>query len=169
MVIVTPHLLNAIGLMTVSEDPSRGVFTQLVAKDTPVPFRRAAIINAPKGGGNVMVKICEGVKEIKVTKPEAKPKTNGSAHKKDDDDDDDDSDIDDSDDDEPEEIREKVWKAGKVLAEAAVKDVKKGGKIEVTINVAKDLGVQVTAREVAGKGGVRGALEKPKGTENGSA
>ena len=168
MVTVTPHLLNAIGLLTVSEDPSRGVFTQLVAKDTAVPFRRAAIVNAPKGGGDVIVKICEGAREIKVSKPEVKPKTNGSASKKGDSDDDD-SDLDDSDDEEPEEVREKVWKAGKILAEAAVREVKKGGKVEVTINVGKDLGVQVTAREVGGKGGVRGALDKPKGTENGSA
>lgn len=68
-----------------------------------------------------------------------------------------------------EEIREKIWNVGTVLAEAAVKEVKKGGKVEVTINVNADLGVQITAREVGGKGGVRGNLPKPKVTENGSA
>jgi len=30
-------------------------------------------------------------------------------------------------------VREKVWKVGNVLAEAAIKGVKKGGKIEVMI------------------------------------
>jgi len=68
-----------------------------------------------------------------------------------------------------EEIREKVWKVKTVLAEAVVKEVKKGGKIEVTINVNADLSVQITSREVDRKGGVRGNLPKPKVTENGSA
>lgn len=53
--------------------------------------------------------------------------------------------------------------------------MKKGGKIEVSIQVNADLSVQVTAREVGGKGGVRGNLSPPtgksegKGMENGSA
>lgn len=46
--------------------------------------------------------------------------------------------------------------------------MKKGGKVEVTINVNADLGVQITAREVDGRGGVRGNLPKPKMIENGS-
>ncbi len=56
-----------------------------------------------------------------------------------------------------------------MLAEAAIVAVKKGGKVEVTINVNADLGVQITAREVDGKGGVRGNIPKPKAMENGSA
>ncbi|KAJ3503033.1 hypothetical protein NM208_g16598 [Fusarium decemcellulare] len=52
-----------------------------------------------------------------------------------------------------EEKREKVWKIGGELAEAAIKGVKAGGKVEVTINVLADLSVTVTAREVGGKGG----------------
>lgn len=124
-------------------------------------------MNAPKGGGDVIVKLCEAQREIEITKPEPKPKTNGAAKK---DDGDDDSDFDDDDsDDEPEEIRKKIWKVGKTLAEIAVKEVKKGGKVEVTANIAADMGVQITAREVGGKGGVRGALDKPKPVENGIA
>ena len=100
-----------------------------------------------------MVKIVEGGSHIKVSQVEKAPKeANGE--------DEDDSDEDDSD-DEPEERREKVWKVGKVLAEAAVKGVKKGAKVEVMINVAGDLGVTITAREVGEKGGVRGALPLP--------
>ncbi len=52
-----------------------------------------------------------------------------------------------------------------MLAEAAIVAVKKGGKVEVTINVNADLGVQITAREVDGKGGVRGNIPKPKAME----
>ncbi|KAK2929949.1 hypothetical protein FoTM2_010289 [Fusarium oxysporum f. sp. vasinfectum] len=59
---------------------------------------------------------------------------------------------------EEEETREKIWKIGNPLAEAAIKGVKAGGKVEVTINVLADLGVTVTAREVGGKGGVRGNI-----------
>ena len=173
MVTVTPHLHNAIGVMTVSEDVERGVFTQIIAKETPVPCRRAAIINAPKSGGDVVVKFVEAERAIKVTKPEPKPKANGAVARGGggggDNDDDEDDDEDDEDDDEPEEVREKAWKVRKTLAEAAVKGVKKGGKVEVTINVAADMNVQITAREVGGKGGIRGTVETAKGVENGSA
>ncbi|KAL9098822.1 MAG: hypothetical protein Q9163_005584 [Psora crenata] len=173
VVTVTPHLLNAIGVMVVSEDVERGVFIPLIQPQTPVPCRRAATINAPKGGGHVLVKFCEGLRHIKVTKPSSpKPKTNGAPVQGADDmgphSDVDSDDDDDDNDDEPEETREKVWKIGKVLAEAAVRNVKKGGKVEVTVDVDKDLRMQITAREVGGKGGVRGKLEKGK-TENGSA
>ena len=169
MVTVTPHLHNAIGILAVSEDPKRGVFMQILAKNTAVPCRRAANIPAPKNGGDVIIKICEAQQDIKVTKPEPKPKTNGATKDAGSDADDEDEDFDDDEDDEPQEIREKVWKISNTLAETAVKEVKKGGKVEVTINVDKDLGVQVTAREVGGKGGVRGSLEKPKAVENGTA
>lgn len=110
----------------------------------------------------MIIKICEGVGDIKVTKPAPKPQQNGKK------DNDDDSDID-SEEDEEDQVREKVWKVGKVLAEAAVRGVKKGGKVEVMVNVGSDLGVQITAREVHGKGGIRGTLEKPATAENGSA
>ena len=80
---------------------------------------------------------------------------------------DEESEIESEDEEEEEDIREKVWKVGTVLAEAAVRGVKKGGKVEVTVNVGADLGVQITAREVGGKGGVRGTLEKLMITENG--
>ncbi|KAI9819145.1 MAG: Hsp70 protein that interacts with Zuo1p [Pycnora praestabilis] len=160
MVTVTPHLSHAIGVLVISADEKKGVFKPLLEAETAVPARRTGHFFTPKEGGDVLIKICEGVRDIKVTKPESKPKTNGNA------DEDDDSDIDS---DEGDEVREKVWKVGKVLAEAAVKGVKKGGKVEVVANVGGDLGVQVTAREVGGKGGVRGTVEKPVTTENGSA
>lgn len=160
MVTVTPHLRNAIGVMVVSEDVKKGLFSALIEKETAVPCRRTGVFAVPREGGDVMVKICEGVREIKVTRKE-KAKTNGKAGS-------DESDID-SEEDEDEEIREKVWKVGSVLGEAGVKGVKKGGKVEVVIKVEGDLGVQIEVREAGGKGGVRGSLGKAKGVENGSA
>lgn len=71
--------------------------------------------------------------------------------------------------DEDEEVREKIWKVGSVLGEAAVKGVKKGGKVEVVVKVGADLGVQIEVREAGGKGGVRGSLGKARVMENGSA
>ncbi|TVY81220.1 Ribosome-associated complex subunit SSZ1 [Lachnellula suecica] len=147
------HLTNAIGVLAITGDESKGIFTPILSAETSVPARRTIHINVPKEGGDVLVKIVEGGSHIKVTKPEPKPKTNGA--KDDSDDSDEDSD------DEPEEQREKVWKVGSVLAELAVKDTKKGGKVEVMINVAGDLGVTITAREVGAKGGVRGNLSAP--------
>lgn len=143
------HLANAIGVLSISDNESQGVFTPIIATDTAIPARRIIHIDAPKEGGDVLVKIVEGGSHIKVSQVEKEPQeANG---------DEDDSDHDDSD-DEPEEQREKIWQVGKVLAEAAVKGVKKGGKVEVMINVSGDLGVTITAREVGEKGGVRGTL-----------
>lgn len=145
------HISNAIGVVTVAADGT-DVFTPVMQAETAVPARRTVHVPAPKAGGDVLVKVVEGGTHIKVTKPEPKAKTETNG-----DDDDDDSDFD-SDDEEDEEKREKLWKIGSPLAEAAVKGVKAGGKVEVTINVLGDLSVTVAIREVGGKGGVRGAL-----------
>ena len=162
MVTVTPHLRTAIGVLVLSESEERGIFRPLLDAETAVPARRTNQFATPKEGGDVTVKICEGVRDIKITKPAPKPQQNGKLE-----DDEDPDSV--SEEDEEEEVREKVWKVGKVLAEAAVRGVKKGGKVEVMVNVGGDLGVQITAREVNGKGGVRGTLEKPPAAENGSA
>ncbi|CZR58876.1 probable heat shock protein HSP70 (regulator protein involved in pleiotropic drug resistance) [Phialocephala subalpina] len=148
------HLSNAIGVLAITGDESKGVFTPIISAETAVPARRTIHINTPKEGGDVLIKIVEGGSHIKVTKPEPKSKTNGEKQ-------DDDSEDEDDSDEEPEDIREKVWKVGNVLAEAAVKGVKKGGKVEIMVNVAGDLAVTVTCREIGGKGGVRGNLAAP--------
>ena len=167
MVTVTPHLRHAIGVLVVSESTDRGIFKPLLEAETAVPVRRIGKFATPKEGGDVIVKICEGLRDIKVSKSAPKAKTNGKASVADAGSDS--SDLEDSDEEEEEEeVREKVWKVGKVLAEAAVRGVKKGGKVEVTVNVSGELGMQLTAREIGGKGGVRGTLEKPALTENGS-
>jgi len=162
MVTVAPHLDNAIGVLLLTSDEKKGAFRPILQAKTAVPARRIAQFAAPKEGGDVLIKICEATEEIKVTNPESKPKANGKAEGEDEDEDF-------SSEEEEEEVREKIWKVGKVLAEAALKGVKKGGMVEVTLNVHGDLGMQVTAREVGGKGGVRGDIEKPHTTENGSA
>jgi len=157
MVTVTPHLARAIGVLCISGDVSTGVFRHLVEAETPVPVRRTAIIATPREGGDVLVKICEGTREIKVTKPEPKAKANGSADK-DSDDEEEDSD---DDSDEEEELREKTYKVENVLAEVALKGLSKGAKVELQINVAADLSCTFFAREVGGKAGVRGSWKAP--------
>ncbi|TDZ21285.1 Ribosome-associated complex subunit SSZ1 [Colletotrichum orbiculare MAFF 240422] len=140
------HTANAIGVVGANDE-----FVPVVAAETAVPARRTIHVAGPKEGGDVLIRIVEGGTHIKVTKPEPKEKaeTNGG----------DDSDFDS--DEEEEETREKVWKVGPTLAEAAVRGVGKGSKVEVTINVAADLGLTITAREVGGKGGVRGNVKAP--------
>ncbi|KAK7757630.1 Hsp70 protein that interacts with Zuo1p [Diatrype stigma] len=155
VVTTVKHITNAIGVVTLSDDGEE-TFTPIIAPETAVPARRTVHVAAPKDGGDVLIKIAEGNTHINVTKPEPKPKENGDK----DGEDEDDSDFDDSD-EEPEELREKVWKMGDTLAETAVKGVKKGSKVEVTINIAGDLGVTIAAREVGGQGGVRGTLKAP--------
>ncbi|OJJ51376.1 hypothetical protein ASPZODRAFT_127445 [Penicilliopsis zonata CBS 506.65] len=158
MVTATPHLRNAIGVQFVSgEDVD---FQPLLNAETALPARRTAQYSVPKAGGSVFVRVCEGVREIKVTKPEPKPKAEKASDAEEDD-----SDFD-SDEDEEEEIRETVWKTDKAIAELAVKDVKAGGKVELMVHVNSDLGLQITVREVGGQSAVRGAVESPKPTEN---
>ncbi|KAF2642977.1 chaperone protein dnaK [Massarina eburnea CBS 473.64] len=156
-VTVTPHLAHAVGVLCISGDETSGIFHPIVETETSLPVRRTAIIATPREGGDVLIKLAEGLRHIKVTKPEPKPK----AEKDEDDSDDDES-------DEEEEVREKTWKVGNVLSEAAIRGVKKGGKVEVQINIGADLGVNAIYREVGGKGGVRGIIQGSKAS-NGSA
>lgn len=154
------HITHAIGVVTLSEDGSEEIFTPIIAPETALPARRAVHVAAPKDGGDVLVKIVEGNTHIKVTKPEPKAKENGEDKEKKDADaeDEDDSDFSDDEDEEEQEKREKVWKLGATLAEAAVRGVKKNGKVEVTLNVLADLTVTAAIREVGAKGGVRGTI-----------
>ncbi|KAK0655880.1 putative heat shock protein [Cercophora newfieldiana] len=156
-VTTVPHVNNAIGVVSLSESGEE-VFVPIIQPETAVPARRTVHVPAPKNGGDILVKVVEGNTHIKVTKPE--PKANGdskAAKVEDADDSDEDSDFSDEEEEE-EEKREKVWKIGTTLAEAAIRGVKKGGKVEVTINVNADLSVVVTTREVGAKGGVRGTI-----------
>ncbi|KYK59886.1 heat shock 70 kd protein cognate 1 [Drechmeria coniospora] len=146
------HITNAIGVVATGPNGEQ-VFTPIMQAETAVPARRIVHVDAPKLGGDVLVNVVEGGTHIKVTKPEPKAKAVANG-------DDDDSD-DDSEEEEEEDKREKIWKIGKPLAEAGIKGVKKGAKVEITINVAADLSVTVTAREIGGKGGVRGTLAAP--------
>lgn len=158
-VTTVPHITNAIGV--VSRSPSgEDVFIPIVQPETAVPTRRTVFVPAPKDGGDVLVKIVEGNTHIKVTQPEPKAAAaSGSRAAKVEDADDSDADESDSEEEEDEEEkREKVWKIGATVAEAAIRGVKKGGKVEVTINVNADLSVIVTTREVGAKGGVRGTI-----------
>ncbi|EEQ85773.2 hsp78-like protein [Blastomyces dermatitidis ER-3] len=167
MVTVTPHLEKAIGIQLISAtDDAHAIFKPLLNAETALPARRIAQYAVPKAGGDILVRVCEGIREIKVTKPEPKPK---QPAKDDGEDDDDDSDFDSDDDDEEEEVREVVWKVSKPIAEFAIKGVKANGKVEVMVAVSEQLAVQITAREVGGKGGVRGMVDAPKAAENGSA
>jgi molecular chaperone DnaK (HSP70) len=161
MVTVTPHLSHAVGVLCISGDETHGVFHAIVDAETPLPTRRTAIIATPKEGGDVLIKLAEGARHIKVTKPEPKPKTEKEPSSDDEDDSDEDSE------EEEEELREKTWKVGKILSEAAIRGVKKGGKIEVQINITADLGINAIFREVGSKSGVRGILKG--NAPNGSA
>lgn len=162
MVTVTPHLRNAIGVEFVHGAETQ--FKPLINAETALPARRVAQFAVSKDGGDVLVRVCEGIREIKVTKPEPQAKAEKASKTEDDE-----SDLDsDSEEEEEEEIREIVWKTDKAIAELAVKNVKAGGKVEIMIHVNSDLGLQITVREVNGQSAVRGAVEAPQITENGS-
>ncbi|KAI5287959.1 Hsp70 protein that interacts with Zuo1p [Ascosphaera aggregata] len=155
MVTVTPHLSHAVGVELVSEN-AEVVFKPLLAAETALPARRSAQYTV-KEAGDVIIRVSEGKSEIKVTKPEPKKDSKEKA----DGDEDDDDDFD-SDEDEEEEIREVVWKPTKALAELAVHGVKANAKVEVMININEHLAMQITAREIGSKSGVRGVIEGAK-------
>lgn len=188
MLTVTSHLSHAIGVVLATklssnnDTPASDVFSPLLLPETAVPARRSARFPI-RANGDLLIQICEGAREIRVEKPEPKLKINGTKVASDSELG---SDDDDDDDDEEEEKRTKVWRASKTLAELRLKDVKKeqlqqqGKKktptptptptlVEVTVNVGGDLGIEVTAREVGGKGGVRGRIEGGAPQENGTA
>ncbi|KAI1629470.1 heat shock 70kDa protein 5 [Exophiala viscosa] len=162
MVTVTPHLTAAIGYQYTGQ--SSDAFTVIIPPATAVPARRTQVIEGLQG--DVLIRITEGEREIKVTKeePKAKPDTNGTKE-----DDDEDEDDEDDEDDEPEEIREKIWKTTQPLAEFVLKDLKKGSKVEVMVNVDADMSLSITARPVKGQGGIRGEIKAKATTQNGSA
>lgn len=153
-VTTVPHVNNAVGVVSVSESGDE-TFVPVVPPQTAVPARRTVQIAAPKDGGDVLVKVVEGNTHINVIQPTPKAQEDKTAKVEDAGNSDSDEDYSDE---EEEEKREKVWKIGQTLAEAAVRGVKKGGKVEVTINVNADLSIIVTAREVGAKGGVRGQV-----------
>lgn len=148
MVTVTPHLTKAIGVEFTSQTET--TFQPLLGAETALPARRIAQYFAPKEGGDVLVRVCEGTRDIKVTKPEPKVKEDKPA------DDEDESDFDSE--EEEEDLREIIWKTEKPVGELAVKGVKAGGKIEVMVHVNADLGLQIAVREVGSQNAVRGAI-----------
>ncbi|KAK5054631.1 hypothetical protein LTR84_001522 [Exophiala bonariae] len=162
MVTVTPHITKAIGYQYTGQTVDS--FTVIVPPDTAAPARRTTVISGLEG--DVLIRISDAERDIKVTKPAPtpKPETNGAKASDDEDDDDEDDE-----DDEPEEIREKVWKVKTALAEFVFKGLKKGSKVEVTANIDADLALNLSARQLGGKGGVRGELKAPEVSQNGSA
>ena len=173
MVTATPHLKHALGVLVVTDDVERGIFKTLMERETAVPARRTGVFAVPREGGDVLVKVCEGIAGVKVKKVEREAKKGGGGKVNGDNkgatvESEEDSDEDDSSEEEEQEIREKVLRPGSILAEAAIRGVKKGGKVEVVLNVNGDLNIRVEVREVGGKGGVRGTVSG-KAKENGSA
>ncbi|EEP81945.1 conserved hypothetical protein [Uncinocarpus reesii 1704] len=77
MVTVAPHLEKAIGVQLVSADESAestAIFKPLLSAETALPARRSAQYAVPKDGGDVILRVCEGTREIKVIKAEPKAK-----------------------------------------------------------------------------------------------
>ena len=148
----TPHLGRAVGVLCIAPDAPHAVFHAVAAADTPLPVHRLAIVATPRDGGDVLVKLCSADRHTKVTPPapKRKPQGDGDGERKadaaSDDDEDDDDEVED------EERRERVWKIGNVLTEAAVRGTKKGAKVEVQIHIRADLTFDFWAREADSKG-----------------
>ena len=155
-VTVAPHLSRDVGVVIVGPD-GQEQFHSILPAQTAIPARRSAELLAPRDGGDVVVKFVEGASEILRHIPEkaAKGAPNGGADGGDDDDDDDDDD----EEEEEEEIKTKHMKVEKLLAEALLKGVEKGKRIEVTIQAAADGALHIAARIVGTQQGLRGTVK----------
>lgn len=138
---VAPHLTKSIGIVV--ED---GNFIPILEAATAVPIRKSQIFTAPDAE-NVFIELWEGDHEI-VVKTLEKSK-----------DEKEDNDSDESDyDSEDEEIREKVMKPTKKIAELALNGIKPKSKVEIVLNIAADLKLTVAVREVGANTAVRGEV-----------
>lgn len=149
VVTVAPHTVKPIGVLIEGQDKQ---LISIVDSNTPLPYRTSRILESPTGAENVLVALYEGESEIKVTTVEKPKKEEGAAEEEEDS-------WDEDEDDEPEEVRSKIIKPTKKLAEIAVKGITTGSKIEVMINITRDLKLQIAARELKSGGvAVRGEL-----------
>jgi hypothetical protein len=117
-----------------------------------VPARKTAVFAAPAEGGDVVVKFVEGVTEIRKTIPEKKEKAPRE---------DEEEEESEEEEEEEEEIKTKHMKIDTLLAEALLKGVEKGQKIEVTVQAAADTSLNIAARIVGTQQGVRGVIKAP--------
>ncbi|KAI5779058.1 Hsp70 protein-domain-containing protein [Geopyxis carbonaria] len=150
-VTVAPHLSKDIGVVVVGANGAEE-FQSILPAQTAVPARRTAELLVPASGGDIVIKFVEGVREIIKTVPEKKESKAEDAE---------DDDSEEEEDEEEEEIKSKEMKVEKVLAEALLKDVKAGQKIEVTINAGLDFSLNLAARIVGTQTGVRGIVKAP--------
>lgn len=145
---VAPHLSKPIGVKV----QGGSEFVTIVEANTPLPFRTTLTLSTPIDAENVLIAVYEGESEIVVTKIE---KSAAAAA-----DDEEDSW---SEDEEDEETRQLIIKPGKKLAEAGLSGITKGSKVEVQINITRELKLQVAARELK-QGGVAVRGELPAAT-----
>ncbi|KAF5092940.1 hypothetical protein D0Z03_002630 [Geotrichum reessii] len=141
-----PHTSKPIG---VKVEGTGSDFVTIVDANTPLPFRTSIVLETAEAE-SVLIAVHEGDAEIVVTKLEKAPVE---------------ADEEDSwsDEEEDEEVRTLVYKAGKKLAEAGLEGITKGSKVEVQINITRELKLQVAAREVK-QGGVAVRGELPAAT-----
>ncbi|KAK9472055.1 heat shock protein 70 family [Dipodascopsis tothii] len=137
VVTTAPHLAKPVGVVV-----DGGKFVPVLEANTAVPIRKSVVFTA--AGDSAYLEIVEGEQEI-VTKVLEKTAQE-------------DEEDEDYESEEDEEVREKVVKPGKKIAEAALKNIKAGAKVEVILNIAADLKLTIAAREVGSDAAVRGEV-----------
>ncbi|GAO50289.1 hypothetical protein G7K_4419-t1 [Saitoella complicata NRRL Y-17804] len=135
-----PHIAKPIGVLVGDE------FVKVIDSETAVPARRTITLAAPTTPGPVYVAIYEGERDVKVTPAPPRESNN----------DEEDSDYEEE---EPEDFREPIIKPSKKIAECVFEGEGKG-KVEVTVQVDKELQATIMARAVGGKEVVRGVVGK---------
>lgn len=132
----------------------QAVFRPILHAETAAPSRRSVRIPALPGGGDVLVRICEGESYIQITHKTKPDKAVKKEPESDDEDDDDDG----SQDEDELTIRDRMVKAREVLAECELKGISKGAVIEITLSLEKDGCIAFSCREIGGNASARGKI-----------
>lgn len=127
IVVNTQHLAKPIGIKD-----AEGNFQSILVAETAYPIKKSIQVTNGESS-SVAIQLFEGVRTIKETVIEAEV-------------DEDDSDVDS--DEEPEIRKEVVYKAGDLLAELSLKDLKPNSKLEVIVNITQDGTLHVSGREL---------------------
>lgn len=140
-----PHLSKSIGVKL-----ANGEFVSIVEANTPLPFRTSKVFEVE--GSNVLVGVYEGESEVVVTKADKPEKAEA-----------DEEDSWSEDEDFDEDVKTLVVKPAKKLAEIGLEGAANGAKVEVQINITRELKLQIGVREVKQGGvAVRGEVEVAK-------
>lgn len=138
----TPHLTRAIGVLS-----PKNMLQIVVPSQSPLPARRAVILNNLDNEKDTVLRICECFTEIET---ESIIRASQDGREKESDEEEENA---------VEEIRKAVQKTSNILAECFMKDLDTASKVEVMIDIDINLTINISLRQIGRPGGLRGEVQ----------